>query len=152
MHYPEVPTLQGKRERAEPSDEGLALAVGNAGGCNEVPARCIVISIGRLEPTIAFFRLSADQVQFVVAQDTLGAARLDHLSDALDDGRAVDPAVNEIADKHKPISLWMAAGRVVAQPDQQAFKCRHLPMDVADNINRAVKQLLYEFHGLGWLR
>jgi hypothetical protein len=77
----------------------------------------------------------------VVAEHALRTASLHPAHHPVEHGRAVGPAVAQVAHEYGPTSLRVVALRRVTEVPEQGLQRMDLAMDVANDIERAVEQM-----------
>ena len=76
----------------------------------------------------------------MIADNALRVTGLNKPHHLVQHGRAIRPAVRQVADKYEPPPVLVSPVLVIAKMAQQVFERIDFAMDIADDINRAVKQ------------
>jgi hypothetical protein len=93
---------------------------------------------------LLFGEIAQKQVQIVVAEHTLGAARFHKLRDQANNGWAIGASVGQIADEDKSSRLRVRTIRTVSKPRQQTLQRFNFTVDVTHDIDRAGEEILDE--------
>lgn len=136
VHDPQVRSHQRKRQTFE---EGEHLRpcrrVGPVPGVVTPVVRSVLVP----EPVVAGLALTAQQVEFVVAEDARCPPAVDQALYQSHDTRAVRTAVDKVAQEHEMPAIGVAALFVVAGHSQQGQKCVQLAVHIANDVQRAVR-------------
>ena len=92
------------------------------------------------EPLIAILGIATQQVQLMVAQNTLCTPFLDQSFDQFNHGRAIRAAIDKITYKYQTPTIRVIAILVVVKLIQQLLKRIDFTMDITDDINGTGKQ------------
>jgi lysyl-tRNA synthetase class II len=163
MHDANIVSFEYKRQRSEEVHDRLSdLIVRQHCGCwlagfverplfAKEPMIIVLAGLAkRVLGTASLFReIAQKQVQIVVAEHTLGAARFHELLDQADSGRAVGPSIGQIANKDKSPPLRVRTIRTISKARQQILQRINLTVDVTHHIDWASEEILDERAGSG---
>jgi hypothetical protein len=98
------------------------------------------------EPVVVEFFMAQQNVQFVVAKDTLRLSGSDEFRDKVDNSRTVGTAVGQVAKKNEASACRVQSRRGVTQLMQRLAQGVQLSVDVPDNVDRAIEEGLNKLH------
>jgi hypothetical protein len=116
--------------------------------CVEVEAPGTVVIVFE-EPAVRFLGDPPQHVEFVIAEQALRRAFVDHLADTLDHAGAVGSAVAEVADEDEAARLRVLAAPAVTEHAKQVFQRVDFAVDVADDVDRPVEGAPDQGRGAG---
>ena len=140
----QVSALQHQRLRVEKGNQRRFLR----GGIT-LPRRvnaCIARGAAVKKPAAAVFRVIQQQVDFMVAEDGLRPAPRVQTLVPGQHARHVRPAIDQIAEEDEVPPLRMRAVVVITEMGEQRLQRRVLAVDVADDVEFAVRQGLDARH------
>ena len=142
MNNSQIVTLQRNRKRAKEIENLLSDWFVSKHLRND---DAVFLVFFAKEPTIVVLAVAEQDVQIVIAQHTLGTTDFDKTLNEIDDGRAVGATVSEVADEDEYSAIGMLSVVAVAKLCKQRKEWIDLTVNVAHNVERAVKERLDEW-------
>ena len=133
MDDSDVLTLQRQRQLREKFVELVFLF--RAGGAFSRSLPAVIAK----EPLIIQFLIAAQNIQLVISHDALGMPAVDHAHDLLDNSRAVRTPVHQVSHENQSPSVGMRPVGSILQFAKQVLHGAILSMNIANDIQRALK-------------
>ena len=138
VHNAEILALQGQRQAREEIRKGLALRRGRLLAGEKLALGPVVV--GGEEPAIGRFGCTAQEVEFVIAQNALGTARRHQVDDIANHAGAVRAPIAQVTDEDHAALVRVPTVRPVAEPVEEGMQGLELAVHIADDIERAGQQ------------